>query len=314
MLANCSSSVSGSAWAQQFSYDQYGNMTGTSTGTGIPALPSGSYNLQNQLTGAYTCGSTGSVPFDCSGNQRTIGSSVLSYDAENRQTQDLDTGVYVNYFYDGMGERVKKTVGNGSTVSLTTVYARDAFGNLAAEYTTGGGYPMPCTTCYLSWDHLGSTRMVTDGTTGLPVPYGRHDYLPFGYEVPAGLGGRVDGIWTGSGTDSLTAKYTGAERDTETGFDFLQARYHASIQGRFLSPDPGNAGADLGNPQSWNMYSYALNNPMAFFWIPSGLTTCDSLRGELLRQHNCYFRFRRVTEFAGRALRNVPTHLYCRAA
>jgi len=161
---------------------------------------------------------------------------------------------------------------------FTTIYVRDAFGNLAAEYTTGGSYPMPCSTCYLSWDHLGSTRMVTDGTTGLPVPYGRHDYLPFGYEVPAGLGGRTDGIWPGSGTDSLTAKYTGAERDTETGFDFLQARYHASVQGRLMSPDPFNAGADIGNPQSWNGYSYVGNNPMAYV-DPSGMFTqvpCNS--------------------------------------
>jgi RHS repeat-associated protein len=109
-------------------------------------------------------------------------------------------------------------------------------------------------------DHLGSTRMVTDGTTELPVPYGRHDYLPFGYEVPAGIGGRSNGIWVGSGTDSLTAKYTGVERDTETGFDFMQARYHASIQGRFTSPAPGSAGASIGNPQGWNGYSYALKN------------------------------------------------------
>ncbi|MGH9691919.1 MAG: hypothetical protein ACRD4C_12715, partial [Candidatus Acidiferrales bacterium] len=29
-----------------------------------------------------------------------------------------------------------------------------------------------------------------------------------------------------------------------------------------MSPDPGNAGADPGNPQSWNMYSYVLNNPL----------------------------------------------------
>ena len=271
-LTNCSSSVSGGAWAQQFSYDQYGNMTGTSTGTGIPALPSGSYNLQNQLTGAYTCGSTGSVPFDCSGNQRTIGSSLLSYDGENRQTQDYDTvsGNTINYTYDGMGERVMKALVSGST----TVYVRDAFGNLAAEYTTGGAQPMPCTTCYLSWDHLGSTRIVTD-SGGNVVPYGRHDYLPFGYEVPAGVDGRTLGYWpgTGSATDYLTAKYTGAERDTETGFDFMQARYHANVQGRFMSPDPGNAGAGIGNPQSWNGYSYVGNNPMAFV-DPSGLDPC----------------------------------------
>lgn len=33
-------------------------------------------------------------------------------------------------------------------------------------------------------------------------------------------------------------------------------------QGRFTSPDPGNAGAVRENPQSWNMYAYVLNNPL----------------------------------------------------
>lgn len=35
----------------------------------------------------------------------------------------------------------------------------------------------------------------------------------------------------------------------------------SAAQGRFSSPDPGNAGAEPEVPQSWNMYGYALNNP-----------------------------------------------------
>jgi RHS repeat-associated protein len=56
----------------------------------------------------------------------------------------------------------------------------------------------------------------------------------------------------------VSAEFTGKERDTETGLDFFQARYHGSAQGRFLSPDPlGIFVADPTNPQSWNMYAYA---------------------------------------------------------
>ena len=57
-------------------------------------------------------------------------------------------------------------------------------------------------------------------------------------------------------------KFTGKERDSESGLDNFGARYNSSQFGRFMSPDPDNAGADLMAPQSWNAYSYALNNPL----------------------------------------------------
>jgi len=60
----------------------------------------------------------------------------------------------------------------------------------------------------------------------------------------------------------LTYKFTGKEHDTESGLDNFGARYFTSSMGRFMSPDPDNAGADLMAPQSWNAYSYVLNNPL----------------------------------------------------
>jgi len=40
--------------------------------------------------------------------------------------------------------------------------------------------------------------------------------------------------------------------------------------GKFLGADPGNAGASLGDPQSWNGYGYVSGNPLTFT-DPSGL-------------------------------------------
>jgi RHS repeat-associated protein len=60
----------------------------------------------------------------------------------------------------------------------------------------------------------------------------------------------------------ITQKFTAQEHDSETQLDFFQARYLSAAQGRFLSPDPMNAGADPLNPQSWNGYRYVLNNPL----------------------------------------------------
>jgi RHS repeat-associated protein len=61
----------------------------------------------------------------------------------------------------------------------------------------------------------------------------------------------------------IESRYTGKERDTESGNDYFGARYYGSSMGRFSSPDPGWTDAvDLANPQSWNLYSYVLNNPL----------------------------------------------------
>jgi RHS repeat-associated protein len=51
----------------------------------------------------------------------------------------------------------------------------------------------------------------------------------------------------------------------------LRARYYASSMGRFMSPDPiGMFVASPGQPQSWNLYSYVMNNPLNFI-DPNGL-------------------------------------------
>ncbi len=64
-----------------------------------------------------------------------------------------------------------------------------------------------------------------------------------------------------------SSRYTGKERDTESGLDYFGARYYASNMGRWMSPDwseqPQAAPyVDMENPQSLNLYGYALNNPL----------------------------------------------------
>ena len=74
-------------------------------------------------------------------------------------------------------------------------------------------------------------------------------------------------------------KFTGKERDTESGLDNFGARYNASSMGRFMSPDPDQeSGIDnMGNPQMWNGYSYVGNNPLNRT-DPSGrlVSICDT--------------------------------------
>jgi RHS repeat-associated protein len=61
------------------------------------------------------------------------------------------------------------------------------------------------------------------------------------------------------------SRYTGKERDAESGNDYFPARYYASSMGRFLSPDPSALYmADPENPQTLNLYAYVGNNPLRY--------------------------------------------------
>jgi RHS repeat-associated protein len=57
-------------------------------------------------------------------------------------------------------------------------------------------------------------------------------------------------------------QFPGKERDTESGNDYFGARYYASSMGRFMSPDHPLIDQHPENPQSWNLYAYARNNPL----------------------------------------------------
>jgi RHS repeat-associated core domain len=68
-----------------------------------------------------------------------------------------------------------------------------------------------------------------------------------------------------SGPDAISGKFTGKERDSETGFDYFGARYMSSAQGRWTSPDRMNITDDkLLVPSTLNKYVYAANNPVHF--------------------------------------------------
>jgi RHS repeat-associated protein len=177
-----------------------------------------------------------------------FGPDTMGYDAENRQIKFNSTTQ--NYFYDGDGRRVKKIVG-----SATTVFVYNVAGQLIAEYTSGT--PTAGDTSYLTTDHLGSTRVVTDSGGNVKA---RYDYLPFGEEIGPTVGSRTSAMGYG-GAEATKQKFTQKERDSESGLDYFLARYYSSAQGRFTSPDKPLIGQDEEDPQTWNLYLYTSNNP-----------------------------------------------------
>ena len=87
-----------------------------------------------------------------------------------------------------------------------------------------------------------------------------NEYLLFGEEIASSQ--RTAG--NNYQADAVRNQFTGYQKDEETADDFAQARYYSSKLGRFNSVDPEGIGADENDPQSWNGYGYARNNPILF--------------------------------------------------
>jgi RHS repeat-associated protein len=255
-------------WGESYTYDNWGNMVGKSITLGSGYSFAVSSNANNQLSN-LTYDSAGDVVSDQLGNSFT-------YNAEGK----IVSAGGGSYSYDGGGNRVIKTNSSGTTLywpssvngivdesnSSATSWGRQIFlGKLRiwSEDTTGSGR-------YLLQDHLGSTR-VTIGSNGSTED--DLDYRAFG-DVVANYGG--------SPSDDHYV-FTGYESDaSDSSTDYAQFRNLGMEMGRFTRPDPYDGSYDQTNPQSFNRYSYALNNPLVFT-DPSGqsVTVCDN-------SNNCY--------------------------
>ena len=240
------------AWGLQFGYDIWGNLLTSSVTQGsAPALSVAADN-NNRILGFC---------YDAAGNLLAQSappcpSPTYTYDAENR----LKTTAGVTYTYDGDGNRVQKSngklywYGSGSVI----LDESDATGNITSEYIFFGGKRLARRVIssgqvqYYFADHLGSSRVVTDASGNV---LDDADFYPFGGERSY------------TSTSLNAYKFTGKERDAESGLDDFGARYFTSQFGRFMTPDWSASPvlvpyADIGNPQTFNLYSYVANNPL----------------------------------------------------
>jgi RHS repeat-associated protein len=119
-------------------------------------------------------------------------------------------------------------------------------------------------------DHLGTVSLIVNANGSVES---KSEFDPYGVEVD------------GNAWDANHYKFTGKERDTESGLDDFGARYYSSNMGRFMSPDsPGFT--HLSNPQAWNLYSYTYNNPISFVDPDGHDVTCSGLLSTCLADAN----------------------------
>jgi RHS repeat-associated protein len=203
--------------------------------------------VKNQLTG---------FGYDAAGNMTSNGSATYTYDGQNR----LTTTAGVIYAYDGDGKRVKKPNGKlyWTDTGSDPMTETDLAGTPTADYIFFNGkrvarrdLPGGAVHYYFS-DHLSSASVITNATGAMP-PQEESDYYPYGGEIAITNG------------DPNQYKFTGKERDTESGLDDFGERYYSSALGRFTSADPQLT--DLKrqiDPQQLNMYGYGRNNPLRY--------------------------------------------------
>ena len=250
-------------WAQNFAYDRFGNRTGFArnisgaASADTPAIDP----LTNRFTDTQTYGydKNGNLVHDTAGQARNF-----TFNGENKQIEVRDPNIGVSasnpdanligrYSYDGEGKRVKK-----ETTTETTIFVYSG-GKLIQEYSTKPA-DQPSTN-YTTSDHLGTPRIITDELGRVKA---RRDFLPFGEELPAGVGGRTaDAGQKYSATkDEVRQKFTGYQKDAETQLDYAEARYYNNAHGRFTAVDPLLASGKSADPQTFNRYVYCSNNPV----------------------------------------------------
>ncbi len=257
-----------SNWIQTFGYDRYGNRTATNqsvNGATNNTTPAIDPNTNRFTSSNYHFDKNGNLTKDIGQDNQ---SRTIVFNGDNKQTEvkDANGTTIAQYYFDGEGKRVKKKLYEPSAPSVVkeeTIFVYSS-GKLIAEYSTAPA-PQNPTTNYTATDMLGSPRVLTNS---LGEVVSRRDFLPFGEEIlPDGANRTANQKYV---VDGVRQKFTGYQKDEETGLDFAEARMYENRYGRFTAVDPLLASGKSANPQTFNRYVYVVNNPVAYT-DPTGL-------------------------------------------
>jgi RHS repeat-associated protein len=269
-------------YEELYSYDLAGNITELQhTAVGAPASSwTRTYTYPTALnTHRRLLSTSGGATFgyDVHGNTTSMPHlSTITYSPfDQMKSADKGGGGIVYFTYDGGGQRARKVwehsglkeerlyLGgfeiyrrwNGATKELEreTVHVMDGVRRVAmietkTVDTSGPPFTPTPRYRYQLTNHLETAHLEVD-ETGLVISY--EEMHPYGTSAYRSADSTVE-------VSARRYRYTGKERDQETGLDYFGVRYYAPWLGRWTSADPLGIGAD--GP---NLYLYVRGSPIA---------------------------------------------------
>ncbi|MGV9263273.1 polymorphic toxin-type HINT domain-containing protein [Kitasatospora sp. NPDC003701] len=247
----------------------FGAVNSTNTPTPAPNTGGGTGGPHALLTSTTTSpGGTKAVSYqyDAKGNTTAItdtgGTTTLSWNGEDKLDSLAKTGQAgaTTYLYDADGNQLIRRNPGKTTLNLPTdeLTLDTATGSMSNVRSLGGSGGLTYTrvtaavgggkVLIQASDPHGTNNIQINTTAGQPVS--RRPADPFGN--PRGTQPSAS-AWAG------TKGFVGGSKDDTTGLTNLGARQYDPTTGRFINPDPLLAPSD---PQQWNGYSYADNNPV----------------------------------------------------
>jgi RHS repeat-associated protein len=283
-----SADPAGGSWTRDYTYAEPSQLEPERTG--------------NRLTAAGAAGDAPSTPdrfgYDEQGNTVAMpGLALLRWDPEDqlhataRQVVNAGTPQTTYYLYDPTGKRVRKVTEHAAAggepprrrseriylgtfevyleygadgqvrLERQSVHALDDTQRVAlVETRTVGEDRGPQRLVRFQYvDHRGTTALELD-LGGLVISH--EEYYPFGGTAYLAVRADVEA--------PKRYRFTGKERDSESGLYFYGARYYAPGLGRWVSCDP------IGTADGANLYVYARNNPVNLT-DPTGLVSWGTI-------------------------------------
>ncbi|PZF73903.1 SpvB/TcaC N-terminal domain-containing protein [Taibaiella soli] len=221
-----------------YTYDTRGNMIT------MPHLPVMDYNLLNELRhiSASFGGGQGEAYYQYSGGQR-----IRKYTVNTNFTEER--------LYLGGFERYRKidTATGKITIERITIHIADDAGRIALlERRTTGTSIIDNNTPdflqrYVYSNHLGSATLELDDEAEI-ISY--EEYHPYGTTAYQAMSDTIKAV-------AKRYRFTGKERDDESGLYYHGARYYIPWLGRWCAVDPLE-----GKYSGWSAYQYCTCNPV----------------------------------------------------